>query len=180
MRIAHLESRLLLVAALLSAVLMLSPPSARADVGETIILRCTHGKSLSGFSQQAYRKALKELSSDTEEYSECGSLISKAQLEAAEGRHGSSGEASSAAGTPTAIAATASEQRAITGAAHDGSRPVALDGHIVSPGIVHANISSVLNTLPTPLLAILAFALATVVLLAARALGKRVLAGRPD
>ena len=180
MRIAHLESRVLVAAALLSAILMLSAPSARADVGETIILRCTHGKSLSGFSQQAYRKALKELSSDAEEYSECGSLISAAQLAAAAGGRGSSGSASASAGTPAPIAATAAEQRAITGAAHDGSGPVALDGQIIRPGVVHANISSALTTLPTSLFAILAFALAAVVLLTARALGKRVLAGRPD
>lgn len=31
---------------------------AGADVGATIINRCTHGQSLAGFSQQDYRKAL--------------------------------------------------------------------------------------------------------------------------
>ena len=35
---------------------------ACADVGATIINRCTHGQSLAGFTQQDYRKALQELS----------------------------------------------------------------------------------------------------------------------
>ena len=53
---------------------------ASADIGETIILRCTHGQSLSGFSQSAYSEALKELNADTEEYTDCAQLIRQAQL----------------------------------------------------------------------------------------------------
>ena len=55
----------------------------RMSVGEQIILRCTHGQSLSGFSQSAYRQALKELSADAEEYSRCAQQIRQAQLAAA-------------------------------------------------------------------------------------------------
>ena len=36
-------------------------------------LRCTHGESLSGFTQQDYSKALKELETSLEEYSGCAS-----------------------------------------------------------------------------------------------------------
>jgi len=39
--------------------LAMAPPAAQADVGETIIQRCTHGQSLSGFSPRAYARALK-------------------------------------------------------------------------------------------------------------------------
>ena len=49
--------------------------AARADVGATIIERCTHGQSLSGFSQQDYAKALHELPTEVEEYSDCANLI---------------------------------------------------------------------------------------------------------
>jgi hypothetical protein len=56
-----------------------SPPSARADVGATIIERCTAGQSIAGFSQQDYARALQELPAAVEEYSNCGTLIRQAQ-----------------------------------------------------------------------------------------------------
>jgi hypothetical protein len=66
--------------ALAAALLVLaSPPSARADVGATIIERCTHGQSLAGFSQQDYARALQELPTEVGEYSNCGNLIRQAQ-----------------------------------------------------------------------------------------------------
>ena len=66
---------------LAAALLVLaSPPSAHADVGATIIERCTHGQSIAGFSQQDYERALQELPKEVEEYSNCGSLIRQAQL----------------------------------------------------------------------------------------------------
>jgi hypothetical protein len=68
--------RLALVATLL---VLASPPSARADVGATIIERCTHGQSLAGFSQQDYQRALVELPAEVEEYSGCANLIRQAQ-----------------------------------------------------------------------------------------------------
>jgi hypothetical protein len=68
--------RLALAAALL---VLASPPFARADVGATIIERCTHGQSIAGFSQQDYARALQELSTEVEEYSNCGNLIRQAQ-----------------------------------------------------------------------------------------------------
>jgi hypothetical protein len=68
--------RLALAAALL---VLASPPSARADVGATIIERCTHGQSLAGFSQQDYARALQELPREVEQYSNCGNLIRQAQ-----------------------------------------------------------------------------------------------------
>jgi hypothetical protein len=74
------RSRRLHRLALAAVVLVLaSPPSARADVGATIIERCTHGQSIAGFSQQDYARALQELSTEVEEYSNCGNLIRQAQ-----------------------------------------------------------------------------------------------------
>ena len=68
--------RLALAAALL---VLASPAAARADVGATIIERCTHGQSLAGFSQQDYARALQELPREVEQYSNCGNLIRQAQ-----------------------------------------------------------------------------------------------------
>jgi hypothetical protein len=67
--------RLALAAALL---VLASPPSARADVGATIIERCTHNQALAGFSQQDYQRALQELPREVEQYSDCANLIRQA------------------------------------------------------------------------------------------------------
>ena len=72
-----------LLAALLSVLALIVPAPASAGIGETIILRCTHGESLAGFSQAAYSQALSELSATSEEYTGCAALIRQAQLAAA-------------------------------------------------------------------------------------------------
>jgi hypothetical protein len=128
-------------------------PAARADVGATIIERCTHGQSLSGFSQQDYRRALQELPAEVEEYSDCANLIRRAQLAAARGGPSAGGEGA----TPLALSPT---ERAALGRVLKGGSPVQVGGQLVSPGIVHADVASALSTLPSPLLAILAFLLA--------------------
>ena len=153
MRVPHLESRRSLSAALLALALLAAAPPAGADVGETIIQRCTHGQSLAGFSQSDYRRALKELSADAEEYTDCSQLIRQAQLAAASGRGGG-------AASPVPLATTPAEQQAIAHAARSGSAPVKIGGGTVHPGVVHANIASAFSALPTPLIALLAFLIA--------------------
>jgi hypothetical protein len=186
MRIARLERRpiglrsAVLTALLATALLVIAQP-ARADVGETIILRCTHKESLSGFSQSAYRQALKELSADLEEYSECSSLIRQAQEAAAGARGGASGGGSVGSGAAAvAIAATPAEQRAITHAQSASPEPVKLEGAIIHPGVVHVGIASALNSMPTPLLVILGFLLLCLALIVGGALRKRARAGSSD
>jgi hypothetical protein len=144
-------------------------PAAGADVGATIIERCTHGQSLSGFSQQDYRRALQELPAEVEEYSDCANLIRRAQLAGAGG--GGGGEAA------TPILGTPAERAAL----HTASRtvaPVRVGAQLVRPGVVQANVASALSTLPTPLLALLAFLLAWALALAGRSIAKRVRAYR--
>jgi hypothetical protein len=131
------------------------------SVGEQIILRCTHGQSLSGFSQSAYRQALSELSADALEYSPCGQQIHQAQLAALAARRGGA-----TAAPTTAIAVAPAEVRALKHAQRSGSGPVAVGGQVISPGVVHANLSSAVSTLPAPVLAVLALMLATLVALA--------------
>jgi hypothetical protein len=167
--------------ALVVAMLLAIVQPASANIGETIILRCTNGKSLSGFSQSAYNQALKELNADTEEYApECAALIREAQRAAAAGgRGGSTAGAGQSAGAAVAIAATPSEQRAITHA--ESNRPASVkfgDGTAIHPGVVHVGIASAFNSLPTPLLATLAFLLACLLVVAGGALRKRVRANR--
>jgi len=163
MRIATGLLRPLLVRATLAFGLSLAlalPSVARAEsIGEKIILRCTHNESLSGFSQSDYRKALQELSADTEEYSSCSQRIREAQLAAATRGRGGGGGSSGTVGT-VAKAATPTQQRAIDRAQSVSPRAVKLGGQSVHPGVVHADISSAFSTLPSPLLATLAFLLA--------------------
>ncbi|HEY0516807.1 MAG TPA: hypothetical protein VGD00_06770, partial [Solirubrobacteraceae bacterium] len=131
--------------------------TAQADVGQKIILRCTHHESLAGFSQADYRRALKEMSATTEEYSPCGEEIRKAQEAAAAGRGGGAG----AAGLATPIPSTPAERSALARAAAKGGAPVRLGGQVVHPGVVHANVASAFSTLPGSLLAVLGFLLAS-------------------
>ncbi|HEX5851476.1 MAG TPA: hypothetical protein VFY36_00130 [Solirubrobacteraceae bacterium] len=178
MRFARPERRLAPPAALLAVMVIVATAAspASANVGETIIERCTHGESLRGFSHSAYTQALKELSADTEEYSDCSSLIRQAQRAAASGA-GNDGAGAGVAGSvarPTAVAVSPSEQRAITHAARGRAQPVKLGGASVAPGVVHTNISSALSSLPTPLLATLAFLLACALVLLGDVLRKRI------
>src|SRR5204863_4224160 len=82
-----------------------SAPAAPADVGATIINRCTHGQSLSGFSQRDYRRALQELPAEVEEYSDCANLIRRAQLAAAGGPGAGAGTGEGVAPLPPSPAA---------------------------------------------------------------------------
>ncbi len=169
-----LSQRALALPAMLVLLATIVAP-ARADVGETIIDRCTHGQSLSGFSQQAYRQALKELSAGTEEYSNCASLIRQAQLAGAAGGRGGG---PSAATTAAPLAPTSAEQKAITHAAAAGSTPVRIAGQTIHPGLIHADIASAFSALPTPLLATVVFVLVCLLLVAASAIRNRLRARR--
>jgi len=150
-------------------------PAARADVGATIIERCTHGQSLSGFSQQDYRRALQELPAEVEEYSDCANLIRRAQLAAA---GGGGGAGSSGTEGANAIPLSPSERAALGRVPRAGGAPLQVGGQLLRPGVVHASIASALSSLPTPLLATLAFLLACALALAANAIRHRVRARR--
>jgi hypothetical protein len=178
-----LPTRVVAIAvALLSMVLSLaaSTAPAQADVGEKIILRCTHGESLRGFTQKDYEKALKELETSLEEYSGCANLIHQAERTAAGSRGGSGGGGGgggSSTGTGAASAAataTPSERNNLNAAPSTGAAPLKLGGQVIRPGVVHADIASAFSSLPTPLLAILLFLVACAVALAGGVLRNRV------
>jgi len=173
MRTAIPKRALALPAALLIVLLLFATP-AGADIGEKIILRCTHGESLRGFSQQDYSKALKELETSLEEYSGCASLIHQAQLAAAGSHGGSGGGGSTAAGASATTPATPAERSELNSAPRAGSTPQQVGNQIIRPGVVHADIASALSSLPNPLLAILAFLLACTLALAGGELRNRV------
>ena len=172
-------SRSSLRAAMLGAVLILAllAPSASADIGAKIIEKCTHGESLSGYSQQDYRKALQEIPTEVEEYSDCGELIRKAQLAAASGAP--AGGPAGAASSPSApIATTPAEQREIEAVHHTGASPVKVGDQVLRPGVVHANIASAISALPSPLIAVLLLLLVCGCTVGAREIRERVLRAR--
>jgi hypothetical protein len=175
MRIALSQSRVTGLALIGALVVLASlTATASADIGTKIIERCTHGKSISGYSQQAYRRALQELPTEVEEYSDCANLIRRAQLAAAGGGSGSGGGGPGAVATPL----SASERNALNEAPKTGAGPLRIGGQVVHPGVVHANISSAFSSLPDSLLALLAFLLACATALGARAIRKAVRAHR--
>jgi hypothetical protein len=170
----------LLLGILLAIALQPAVPAASADQGEALILRCTHGQSLSGFSQKAYKQALKDLNADTEEYTDCSSLIRQAQLAAAGSSPGGGGNGSSGGPSAPAVVPTPAEQRAITRAGHARSTPVQVGEEAVHPGVVHVDVASALSSLPTPLLAMLAFLSTCLLLVAGGAVRNRVRARPSD
>jgi hypothetical protein len=172
MRIATPTRGLALPAALMMMLLSLAAP-ADADIGEKIILRCTHGESLSGFTQKDYNKALKELETSSEEYTDCASLIHQAQLAAAGAGKGTGAGGGGPAGT-AATPATPAERRELSRAPHAGSAPLRVGSQIIRPGVVPVDIASALSSLPNPLLVVLTFLLACALTLAGRALLNRV------
>jgi hypothetical protein len=153
-----------------AALVCLAAP-AQADVGATIIERCAQGKSIAGYTEQDYRRALQELPTEVEEYSPCGQQIRRAELAAAGGRASSSGlPGAGVSATPL----TPAEQRGIAALAHTPTRPLRVGNQLIHPGVVHADISSAFSSLPNALLAVLALMAAGALALAARTIRNRV------
>jgi hypothetical protein len=166
--------RIVSALALALSLLVLLAAAASADTGAKIIERCTHGQSLSGFSQKDYRRALQELPTEVEEYSDCASLIRRAQLTAA----GGGGQSAAGAAVPTPL--SPSERSALARVPKSGAEPVAVGDQLVRPGVVHADISSALSSLPDPLLATLVLLLACAAALGGRAILNGIRARRSD
>jgi hypothetical protein len=165
------------LAGLMAVVLMGSVAApAGADTGATIIERCTHGQSLSGFSQQAYRQALAEMPAEVNEYSECAARIRKAELAAAGqgGPGGGSGGREGGLAAPVAPPSPAEQQTLQAAHSPAGAAPVNVGGQAVVPGVVHADIASAVTSLPAPLLAVLALLVAGAVAIVTRTIQGRV------
>jgi hypothetical protein len=177
MRAASSGRTLVLLAApaLLAVALLAWASPAQASEAQAIIEKCGHGEPFGGYSQSAYREALRHMPTEVSEYTDCANLIRKDELAAAGG--GGSAPAGGASSN-VALPLTPSEQRAVQSAHHNGSLPVQVDGETIRPGVVHANVASVVNTLPRSLFAVLAFMLAGALVLAVGEVRKRVRARR--
>lgn len=159
----------------LSLALALTVPAGASEVTK-IYEDCGNEKLPTGFSQQAYNQAMKQMPPELAEYDNCPDLIQKAQLARATGSHGAGSQAAAAAaGAPP----TPSEQHTLEHIPHAGAPPVQVGGEVIHPGVVHVNLASALNKLPTPLLVLLAFLLACALLAIGRVLHNRVRTRHP-
>ncbi|HUN78880.1 MAG TPA: hypothetical protein VMU32_08175 [Solirubrobacteraceae bacterium] len=137
-------------------------PAASAGGTTTKILEaCSEGRIPRGYSQRDYREALKQMPAELAEYTSCPNLIHKAQLAGAAGSDGGPGGGSGGGPGGGAVAPpTQSEQHSLESSGHRGGSPVEVGGETLHPGVVHVDIASALGSLPTPLIALLAFLLA--------------------
>jgi hypothetical protein len=173
-----------LAAALVLSFALGAPVAVGASMLEREVTKiyedCGISTEPTGFSQQAYSRAIREMPPILAEYDNCPDLINKAQLAGASG-HGNTGAAAAAAGTGTTAVAppTPTEQRVLEGIPHAAAPSVPVGNQTIHPGVVRVNLASAFNTLPTPLLVLLAFMLACAVLVAGRILRNRVRTRRP-
>jgi hypothetical protein len=165
--------------AVLATLLLALAAAAPAGASEAtrILEACSNGTQPTGYSQQAYSQAIKQMPPELAEYTDCPDLIHKAQLAGAAGSHGGPGGSGGSGAAATVAPPTPSEQHTLESVPH-ASSPVHLDGEVIHPGVVHVDIASALSALPTPLLALLAFLLACALLLLGRAVRGRVRARR--
>ncbi|MEA2299257.1 MAG: hypothetical protein QOF77_2193 [Solirubrobacteraceae bacterium] len=166
--------------------LLLFPAAAPASP-QALIRDClTNGRVAGHYSQQDYTQALANLPTDVAEYSDCAGVIRHAQLTAAGGAGGSStgsGTASPGGGPAAAPGAgaaavnprqdplslaTPAERAAVAQARQGGGAALDVGGRLLRPGVVATRTSSILNTLPTPLL----IALGALILIAMAVCGR--------
>ncbi|MEA2301069.1 MAG: hypothetical protein QOD61_148 [Solirubrobacteraceae bacterium] len=189
---------------LVVALLALGPAGAQASP-QALIRDCmTNGRIVGHYSQQDYSQALANLPTDVAEYSDCAGVIRRAQLAAAAGGAGAvtpraaqlgagagGGGAAAAAGGGVAASAAnprqdpltyadPAERAAIARARSGGSSQIDLGGQLVRPGTVATRTSSILNSLPTPLVIALAALAAIAVVVCGRYARNLVRARRAD
>jgi hypothetical protein len=149
----------LLVSVLVCLLALLVPGAAWASRGAAVIRDClAHDRITHSFTLADFRDALRQLPADVSEYSDCGAVIRRAELAAAStggrssgsGSSGFSGGGGGRGGGPLA-GATPGERAAVAAATRAGSEPIRIDGHLIHPGAIRS--SSIVNSLPAPVLA---------------------------
>jgi hypothetical protein len=166
--------------------LLLAAP-ALASTNSQIYDECQNGAITGKYTQAQLERALKNLPSDLDQYTDCRSIIERAQLDRAGGSHGAHGGGGGGAGSGTGgtggsagptgptggsgpsrnplSGATAAERKAYDTAAKTGAAPVALDGGpTISPSAAGVrNAGRAGHDLPASVLVLLALAAAVLV-----------------
>ncbi|MCU0313048.1 MAG: hypothetical protein MUC84_03175 [Solirubrobacteraceae bacterium] len=155
-----------LPALLLLALALLAPATAQADYEALLKDACRDEKVDGTYSQKDYREALANIPADTDQYTNCRSVLRSAQLAAARAQGGGAAapppsadpvSALLATGDPLA-AATPQEKTAVQQATEQGSAPVEVAGEVVDPSTLGAGraVAASISDLPAPLLVALA------------------------
>jgi len=123
-------------------VILLVPPASAMASGRDVLRDCADDEVLSKtYTQKEYRDALNSLATDSSEYSDCESVIRRAQLEAAAGRNkkstsggggtstipggGATGSGGGGGGSPGAGSAAPTDSTPTPAPAARGSDPLA-------------------------------------------------------
>jgi hypothetical protein len=128
-----------------------------------------NGRIDGAYSQRDFRRALQQLPSDLDEYTDCRDVIRSAQLSAAAGGSGGDGQGAgggAGGGTPGGgappsraplDAASPAERAAFDAARRAGGRARELDGELVRPGARGLrDLGGEGNALPAPVVVLLA------------------------
>jgi hypothetical protein len=149
--------RRLLTTAVLGCLLL---PAASWASGDAVIKDCTDDGVIQGkHSQKDYRDALAHLPTDIDEYTDCRSVIKRAQVGGTGGSGGggggTAGGAGPAAGDPLATATPAERAAVATAIAKGGAEPIRIGGKLVQPGKLGFGGLGSPTSLPTSLIAVL-------------------------
>jgi hypothetical protein len=158
--------RLLLPVIALACCLAAAAPAPAAAPGRLYDDCQDNGRIDGSFSQRDFRRALQQLPSDLDEYTDCRDVIRRAQLAAAAGGsgrddQGAGGSPAPGGGPPAGQdplgAASAAERGAFDAARRAGGRPLELGGAVVRPGARGlGDLGGDGHALPTPLIVLLA------------------------
>lgn len=148
-----------LLAAAVAVLSLLVPASTALASGADVIRDCAHnGRLTKTYTQKEYHDALAHIPADVDEYTDCRSVIRRAELSLGSGSSGGGGAAGGGQGTsqnPFAGAdpqAVARAQQEIAAARKAGGARQRIAGSDVTPGaLAYHQIRSV-SKLPTPLL----------------------------
>jgi hypothetical protein len=150
--------RRLLTTAVLGCLLL---PAASWASGDAVIKDCTDDGVIQGkHSQKDYRDALANLPTDIDEYTDCRSVIKRAQVGGTGGSGGAGGGGTTgsnpgATGDPLSTA-TPGERAAVAAATAGGaSNPIRIGGKLVQPGKLGFGGLGSPTTLPNSLIAVL-------------------------
>ena len=150
--------RRLLTTAVLGFLLL---PAASWASSDAVIKDCTDDGVIQGkHSQKDYRDALANLPTDIDEYTDCRSVIKRAQVGGTGGSSGSggggtTGSSTGATGDPLSTA-TPAERTAVAAATAGGaSDPIKIGGKLVQPGKLGFGGLGSPTSLPTSLIAVL-------------------------
>ncbi len=173
---------------------LISAPASALAASTAVVRDCQDGKIDGKYTQGEFSRALGNLPTDVDEYTDCRDVIRRAQLGAAGGgssTQNGSGGGPSPAGSAAANAANAGKtavqilagaspaERAAVTRATGQAGDVQVGGRSVSPGASGLSPAGAANVVPVPLIVALVLLGLGLALAAIQTIRSRVLARRP-